>query len=191
MAGCAVVADSQNPDPKEDPTNRWWVDSSGKERAKPQPAPANIAGAKFFRAGIGFSQEPARERLTDNNLRIVKAAMPEEGRWSYVKLGEQSFSERERERISREIALPSYARGVLVDCGRSVRLLVTGTPIGERLLDLTLNEAPSFDCWIRDEWVREIVFKDTTAAIRAFKRLIPEYLSPEAVALAEEISARA
>jgi hypothetical protein len=185
------VAESQNPDQKQEPTNRWWVDSSGKERAKPQVAPSNVAGAKFFRAAVGFSQEPARDRLTDNNLKIVKSAMPEIGRWSYVKLGDAAVSERERERIEREVALPSYARGVLVDCGRSVRLLVTGTPIGERLLDLTLGEAPSFDCWIREEWVREIVFKDANAAVRAIKRLIPDYLSPEAIALAEEISARA
>lgn len=188
------MAETENPDQKQqeqDPTNRWWVDTSGKDRHKVQPAPTNLPGSKFFRAGAGFSQEPARDRLTDNNLKIVKQAMPEEARWSYVKLGDAAVAERERERIEREVVLPPYARGVLVDCGRSVRLLVTGTPIGERLLDLTLGEAPSFDCWIRDEWVREIVFKDSNSAVRAFKRLIPEYLSPEAIALAEEIAARA
>jgi hypothetical protein len=184
----------QNPDQKTDPVaNRWWVDSSGKDR-KPRPAPVvptALAGAKFFRAGEGFAQEPARDRLTDNNLKIVKGAAPQEGQWVHVQLNESSVPERERERIKREVALPPYARGVMVDCGRSLRLLVTGTPIGERLLDLTLGDAPSFDCWIRDEWVRETVFKDANFAIRAFKRLVPEYLSPEAIRLAEEIAARA
>lgn len=186
------MADTKTPDQKQDPTNRWWVESTGRARAQPQPSPAKPAvGSKFFRAGAGFSQEPARDRLTDNNLKIIKQATPEQGRWSYVKLGDAAVAERERDRITREIDLPAYARGVVVDCGRSVRLLVTGTPIGERLLELTLGEAPSFDCWIRDEWVREEVFKDGNAAIRAFKRLVPQYLSPEAIALAEEIQARA
>lgn len=190
--GCGAVTDPETPDQKTDPTtNRWWVDSSGKERSKPQPAPTAVAGAKFFRAAQGFAQEPARDRLTDNNLKIVRQAAPPEGEWVYVKLNESSFSERERERIQREVALPPYARGVIVDCGRSLRLLVTGTPIGERLLDLTLGEAPSFDAWVRDEWVRETVFKDSNFAIRAFKRLVQEYLSPEAIRLSEEIAARA
>lgn len=186
------MAEPETPDQKADPiANRWWVDSSGKERAKPQPAPTAVAGAKFFRAAQGFAQEPARERLTDNNLKIVKQACPPEGEWVYVNLNETSFPERELERIKREVALPPYARGVIVDCGRSLRLLVTGTPIGERLLDLTLGEAPSFDCWVHDEWVRETVFKDSNFAIRAFKRLVHEYLSPEAIRLSEDIAARA
>lgn len=185
------MADSKTPEKTQDPTTRWWVESGRKERPTTQLASADVAGAKFFRAGIGFSQEPARECLTDNNLKIVKQAMPEEGQWAYVKLGDSSFPEQERERITREVALPPYARGVVVDCGRSLRLLVTGTPVGERLLDLTLSGAPSFDCWIHDEWVREVVFKDANAAVRAFKRLLPEYLSPEAITLSEEISARA
>lgn len=186
------MADPKPPEPKLDPTNRWWVESGRKERSKPPVPAADVAGAKFFRAGAGFSQEPARDCLTDNNLKIVKQAAPDEGQWVYVKLGETNpFPARERTRITGEVALPPYARGVVVDCGRSIRLLVTGTPIGERLLDLTLSGAPSFDCWIRDEWVREMVFKDANTAIRAFKRLMPEYLSPEAIRLSEEIAARA
>jgi hypothetical protein len=186
------VAEPETPEQKPDAiANRWWVDSSGKERNRPQPAPTALAGAKFFRAAVGFAQEPARDRLTDNNLKIVRQAAPPEGEWVYVKLNDSAFSERERERITREIALPPYARGVIVDCGRTLRLLVTGTPIGDRLLDLTLGEAPSFDCWVHGEWVRETVFKDNNFALRAFKRLVPEYLSPEAIRLSEEIAARA
>jgi hypothetical protein len=155
------------------------------------PPTQAVAGSRFFKAGIGFEQEPARDRLTDNNLKILKEAMPVEGAWSYAKLSDAVFPARELERIKREVDLPGYARGVIVDCGRSVRLLVTGTPIGERVLELTLGEAPSFDCWVHDEWVREQVFKNGNVAIRAFKRLMQEFLSPEAISLAEEVSARA
>jgi hypothetical protein len=186
------VADSGPPEQKTDPiSNRWWVDSSTASKAKARPAAEGIAGSRFFRAGLGFEQEPARERLTDNNLKILKQAMPVEGAWSYIQLADTSFPQRERERIEREAPLPPYARGVLVDCGRSVRLLVTGTPIGERLLEMTLSEAPSFDCWVYDEWVREQVFKDAGAALRALRRFMEDYLSPEAIKLSQEIAARA
>jgi hypothetical protein len=184
------VPETPPPDQKDPTTNRWWVDSSGAARSKAQPASEGIAGSRFYRAGAGFEQEPARDRLTDNNLKILKEAMPVEGDWSYVKLGDATFPARELERIKREVALPAYARGVIVDCGRSVRLLVTGSPIGERVLELTLGEAPSFDCWVHDEWVREQVFKNANVALRAFKRLMHEFLSPEAIMLAAEVAAR-
>lgn len=190
--GRAAVAESEsrqaNPGAV---TNRWWVDSTTASKIKARPAPEGIAGSRFFRAGAGFEQEPARERLTDNNLKIIRQARPREGEWAYVRLGDEAFPQAERQRIEREVALPAYARGVFVDCGRSARLLVTGAPPGERLLELTLNEAPSFDCWICDEWVREMVFKDSRTAQRTFRQLIREYLSPEALELAREIAARA
>lgn len=187
-----AVAESDSRETKPDAaTNRWWVDSSTASKIRARPAPEGIAGSRFFRAGAGFEQEAARERLTDNNLKIVKQAVPKEGQWAYVRLGEKALPERERQRIEREVPLPGYARGVFVDCGRSARLLVTGTPPGERLLEITLNEAPSFDCWVGDEWVREMVFKDSRAALRTFRQLIQDYLSPQALDLARQIAARA
>ena len=102
-----------------------------------------------------------------------------------------AYPERELERIKRLVVLPPYARGVIVDCGRSVRLLITGTPVGERLLELALGEAPSFDCWVHQEWVREAVFDDADKALRALRNFIAEYLSPEGIAHAESVAARA
>jgi hypothetical protein len=68
---------------------------------------------------------------------------------------------------------------------------VTGTPLGERLLELTLGEVPSFDCWVRNEWVREALFDHADKALRALNQFIRDYLSPEGIACAEAIAARA
>ena len=106
-----------------------------------------------------FEQERARERLTDNNLKLLIAADPPEGGWSSVRLAETSYPERELERIKKLVNLPPYARGVIVDCGRSIRILVTGTPVGDRLLEMALGEAPSFDCWVHQEWVQRGVVR--------------------------------
>lgn len=172
--------------------DRWWVETRLKrrERAVVAPAPAAPVGSKFYRSGIGFNQETARSRLTDLNLKLLMQANPPEGGWGYVQLAETTFSERERERIKEQIGLPPYARGVLVDCGRSVRVLVTGTPLGQRILDLTLGDNPSFDCWIDGEWVRERLFRDTRGALGAMRRYIREYLSPEGIATWELLRAQ-
>ena len=170
--------------------NRWWVDLGGTEKVKVR-RPAGPAGSQFFEVAHDFEQERARERLTDNNLKLLHAANPPEGGWGYVQLAETSYPERELERIKRLVTLPQYARGLIVDCGRSVRLLVTGTPLGERLLELALGEAPSFDCWVHHEWVREVVFDDGDKALRALRGFVVEFLSPEGIAHAESIAARA
>jgi hypothetical protein len=170
--------------------NRWWVDLGGTEKVKTR-RPTGPAGSQFFQVAHDFEQERARERLTDNNLKLLHAADPPEGGWGYVRLAETSYPDRELARVKRLVVLPAYARGVIVDCGRSVRLLITGTPRGERLLELALGEAPSFDCWVHHEWVREAVFEDADKALRALCGFIKEYLSPEGIAHAEAVAARA
>jgi len=171
-------------------SNRWWVDIGGGEKSKPKRPPGPV-GARFYQSARDFEQERARERLTDNNLKVLTEANPPAGGWGYVRLAETTYPERELERIKKLVPLPPYARGVIVDCGRSVRLLVTGTPIGERLLELALGEAPSFDCWVHHDWVQEAVFADAERALKALQRFIRQYLSPEGIARHESIAARA
>jgi hypothetical protein len=171
-------------------TNRWWVDLGGTEKTRPK-RPPGPAGSQLFQVGLDFEQEKAKDRLTDHNLKLLTMADPSEGGWGYVRLAETSYPERELERVKKLVALPPYARGVIVDCGRSIRILVTGTPMGERLLELALGEAPSFDCWVRNEWVREALFEDADKALKALQRYMREYLSPEGIARAEAIAARA
>jgi hypothetical protein len=172
--------------------DRWWVETGDKKKERPAPVvvPAAPVGSKFYRSGIGFEQETARSRLTDLNLKLLMQANPPEGGWGYVQLAETTFSESQRERIKEQIGMPSYARGVLVDCGRSVRVLLTGTPIGQRILDLTLGDNPSFDCWVDGEWVRERLFRDQRSAIGAIRRYIRDYLSPEGIATSEALRAQ-
>ena len=178
--------------PAQQPTvaNRWWVDLGGAANVKVRRS-SGLAGSQFFQVAHDFEQERARDRLSDNNMKLLHAAEPPAGGWGYVRLAETSYPERELERIKRSVMLPGYARGLIVDCGRTVRLLITGTPTGERLLELALGAAPSFDCWVHHEWVREAVFDDADKAMRALRNFITEYLSPEGIAHAESISARA
>ncbi len=177
--------------------DRWWVDFGPKDkgRSAPAPVPAPVpvppVGQKFYRAAKGFEQEAARSRLTDLNQKLLVDANPDLGQWGYVNLVERPFSEKEAERIRHTLDLPEYARGAFIDSGRTVRLLVTGTPIGERILELALTREPSFDCWIQGEWVKEELYKDRKRALRAFRDYIVRYLSPEGIATWESDRARA
>ena len=115
---------------------------------------------------------------------------PGPGAWGYVQLADKPHNAQNRARITAQITLPPYARGVVVDCGRTLRLLVTGTPAGERVLDLTLGDVPSFDAWIEREWVRERVFRDQRSALSALRRYIVDLLSPDAIAVAQSMRAQ-
>lgn len=179
------MSEKKDPEPQQPTvTDRWWIEVGEKRRNVPK-RPSGPAGMSFFRTGEGFEQEKARSALTDLNLKLLQEANPPEGGWSYLLLVGPPFPERERERIKNLVALPSYARGAVIDSGRLIRLLVTGTPIGGRILELALGEAPSFDCWIESEWVEEAVFQDADRALRAFRKYIESYLSPEAIARQE------
>lgn len=179
-----------SPDPEQKDENgkavkdRWWVDFGDKQRAQPLPprVESEPVGSKFYSAGKGFDQEVARTRLTDLNQKLLVEANPPEGGWGYVQLAEQRFSERESERVRGVVNLPPYARGAVIDSGTTIRLLVTGTPIGDRVLELVLGEEPSFDCWIRGEWVREALYKDQRKALAELRKYIEEFLSAEGIA---------
>lgn len=170
--------------------NRWWVELGNAEKVKVKRPPGPV-GSQFFQAACDFDQERARERLSDNNRKLLSAADPPPGGWGYVRLAESTYPGRELERVKKLLPLPSYARGLIVDCGRSLRILVTGTAIGECVLELALGETPSFDCWVHQEWVREALFDDADKALKALQRFIREYLSPDAIARSEAIVARA
>ncbi|GBD27725.1 hypothetical protein HRbin30_03080 [bacterium HR30] len=163
---------------------KWWVDTTRAENIRGR-RPGGPAGMRFYEVARGFEQEKARERLTDNNLKVLLDASPNLGEWKVIHFTEKHFPRRELERVKNMVLLPAYARGVIVDCGRNVRLLVTGERIGERVLELTLGETPAFDAWIGDEWVAEREFRGANRALREFRRLIREYLSPEAIAAYE------
>ncbi|OQY65387.1 MAG: hypothetical protein B6D46_13820 [Polyangiaceae bacterium UTPRO1] len=68
---------------------------------------------------------------------------------------------------------------MVVDSGRSVRFVITGDPVGERVLEFTLGEASSFDCWIREDWVREGLVRDLDDALGRARRIIAELLDPQ------------
>lgn len=170
-------------------TDRWWVDTDRKRR-EPLKRPATPIGSALFQAAEGYDQDRAHGHLTDTNLKLLRESDPPERGWGYLQLAESAFPEQRREQIKRLVDLPPYARGAVIDSGESVRLLITGRVLGERILELTLGEVPSFDCWLEGDWVYEALYENAEQAIAALREHIREYLAPESIARWRELRAQ-
>ena len=163
--------------------NRWWVDTGkAKERARAGVSGKQLpVGSKFFDIGYEFDQECARTRLTDLNLKILEEARPPLGGWAMVQMvPNECVPAADLERMKQRLPLPRNARGVIVDCGRTVRFVITGEPVGERILEFTFGEESSFDCWIRGDWVREELFSSLDEALRKARPYMGQYLESRA-----------
>jgi hypothetical protein len=170
--------------PKPTVENRWWVDSAtakdrrggGSAEGSSRQAVAPIVGARLFGVGRDFDQDRARSRLTDSNLNWLREANPAENEWAYLAMIAERSPRELIERVKRAIRLPRGARGVLVDSGSSLRVIVTGKPIGERIAELTLGGDSSLDAWVQGEWVQEKPFRSRERALREASAFIARFL---------------
>src|SRR5262245_57635888 len=157
----------------------WWVEKlKARERAKPEEHQALI-GASFFRSVEGYDQEQATKNLTDLNLKLLTQANPEPGAWAYLPLIGERSAPQEIERIKRALPLPPDARGVVVDSGHALRAVITGTPVGERLLEFNFMDEASFDFWIKGEWVCEQVYRGKRELLRRAADLLRRYMAKD------------
>jgi hypothetical protein len=181
------AAESAQPEPRPAVENRWWVDSGtgkGKPPAYASPAeaegaggrPVRLAGERLFRAGRDFDQDRARSRLTDSNLNWIKEANPPEDGWAYVAATEGRSRADLIARVKQTVRLPRGVRAVLIDSGSSIRVVATGKPVGERLVELTIGADSAFDAWLEGDWVCERAYRGRDRALRDASRLFARYL---------------
>jgi hypothetical protein len=161
--------------------NRWWVDSGSHRERRSAPARREvegepIVGQVFFAVGKDFDQDRARANLTDSNLNLIREANPAEGTWAYLPMTPDRTSPELLEKVQRALRLPKWARGVLVDSGTSLRAIASGTPVGERVVELSLGASSCLDAWVGGEWVREKAFRNRDRALREGGRLLVRYL---------------
>jgi hypothetical protein len=170
--------------PKAAVENRWWVeqaDAAAKERRQASVVqtalpPHALPGAKLYLVGKDFDQEAARARLTDSNLNFLRAANPAANEWAYLATAKERSPEELVRKTQHALRLPAGARGVLIDSGSSLRAIVTGQPVGERIIEITLADDSCFDAWVHGDWVCEKVFASRERALRESGSLIATYL---------------
>jgi hypothetical protein len=153
--------------------NRWWVETTVKrprEGKSEQDLPKLPVAAGFYTVARDYDQERAKDDLTDNNLRIAREANPQPGQWVYVPMTEDHYPERLTKRVKDEFRLPREARGVILDHGRLVRLLVCGPELADWMIDVTLSEEPSIEVYVWSTMYRERMFKRAEDALRQARR---------------------
>lgn len=153
--------------------NRWWVETvvkrprQGKSEAELPKLPVAMG---FYSVARDYDQDRAKEDLTDNNLRIARQADPQPGQWAYVAMTNEHYPPRLIKRIKDEFRLPREARGIVLDHGRVVRLLVCGPELEDWMIDVTLGDEPSVDVYVWGVMQRERLFRRAEEALRQARR---------------------
>jgi hypothetical protein len=153
--------------------NRWWVETTAK-RPKQAKSEADLpklpVAMGFYAVARDYNQDRAKEDLSDNNLRVAKEANPQPGQWVYVAMTDEHYPPRLIKRVKEEFRLPREARGVVIDHGRVVRLLVCGPQLEDWIVDITLSDEPSVDVYVWGTMYREKLFKRAEEALRQARR---------------------
>ncbi|MGH7812713.1 MAG: hypothetical protein ACREQI_01745 [Candidatus Binataceae bacterium] len=153
--------------------NRWWVETRVKKpkQAKTEAEMPQLPVAMaFYEVARGYDQDRAKDDLTDNNLRIARAANPPQGGWTQVEMTEKHAPANVIDRIKNEFKLPREARGIVLDHGRVVRLLICGPELEDWMLDVTLGDEPSVDAYVWNVMYREKIFKRAEDALRQARK---------------------
>jgi hypothetical protein len=158
---------------------KWWIDRGPvKEREKPAAAVRGIVEKWAYELLKGYNQDQAAKNLVDINSRLLREVPIAPGTWGYFSMEVGTYRSEKLSKIKNGLPLPPGARGLVIDAGFSVRLLISGEPIGERFLDVNFTEEPSLDYWVHGELVEERVFANVGEALKKIRPHLPWYLNP-------------
>jgi hypothetical protein len=161
---------------------KWWVDRGPvKEREKPVAAVRGIVEKWAYELLKGYNQDQAAKNLVDINSRLLREVPVAPGTWSYFSMDVGTYRPEKLSKIKNGLPLPVGARGLVIDAGFSVRLLISGEPVGERYLDINFTDEPSLDYWVQGELVEERIFASIGEALKKIRPHLPRYLNPPKV----------
>lgn len=168
------------PDEKTQPfeETKWWIDRGPvKEREKPAAPVKGIVEKWAYELLKGYNQDQAVKNLVDINPKILKELSVAPGEWGYFSLEVGTYPAERLVRIKSGLPLPPGARGIVIDAGYSVRVVITAEPIGERYVDINFTEAPSLDYWVNGQLVAERVFSNVGEALKKIRPDLAAYLN--------------
>jgi hypothetical protein len=159
--------------------SKWWIDRGPvKAREKPAEPVKGIVERWAYDLLKGYNQDQAVKNLVDINARILKELSVAPGRWGYFSLEVGTYPPDKLNKIKSGLSLPPGARGMIIDAGYSVRVVITGEPMGERYVDINFTDAPSLDYWVNGQLVEERVFSNLGEALKRIRPALPGYLRP-------------
>jgi hypothetical protein len=157
---------------------KWWIDRRAvKERDKTAEPVKGIIEKWAFELLKNYNQDEAAKNLVDINQRIFKGLTIGTGEWGYYSLEVGTYPPEKLNRLKSSLPLPSGCRGIVIDAGFSVRVIITGEPVGERYVDINFVDAPSLDYWVNGQLIEERVFSNIGEALKRIRPDLPGYLT--------------
>lgn len=158
---------------------KWWIDRGPvKEREKKSQLGRGIVEKWVYEMLKDYKQEQAVRNIVDINPRMLKELSVPMGEWGHFSLGVGSYPANNLAKIKSSLPLPPNGRGLIIDAGYSVRVMITGEPTGERLVDINFTEAPSLDYWVGNELVEEKLYSSIDDALKKLKGALSNYINP-------------
>jgi hypothetical protein len=159
---------------------KWWIDRGPvKERDKPAEPVKGIIEKWAYELLKNYNQDQAAKNLVDINAKILGGISVVPGEWGYYSLDVGTYPAEKLAKIKSGLPLPAGARGIVIDAGYSVRVIITGEPVGERYVDINFTDAPSLDYWVNGQLVEERVFSNVGEALKRIRADLPSYLKPK------------
>ena len=158
---------------------KWWIDRRAiKERDKAAAPVKGIIEKWAFELLENYNQDEAAKNLVDINLKIFRELNVEPGQWGYYSLDIGKYPPEKLEKIKAALPLPPGARGIVIDAGFSLRIMITGEPVGERYVDINFVDTPSLDYWVKAQLIEERVFSNIGEALKRIRVDLPSYVIP-------------
>jgi hypothetical protein len=172
------MADDKTQQPFEE--SKWWIDRGPvKEREKPAEPVKGIIEKWAYELLKGYNQDQAAKNLVDINPRLLKELSVPPGQWGYLSLEVGVYPVEKLNKIKGGLPLPAETRGIVIDAGYSVRIVITGEPIGRRYVDINFTDAPSLDYWVDGQLIEERTFLNVGEALKRIRSDLARYLKPQ------------
>jgi hypothetical protein len=158
---------------------KWWIDRGPvKEREKATAPEKGIIEKWAYELLRNYNQDQAARNLVDINAKLLSGLSVAPGEWGYYSLEIGTYPSERLAKIKSGLPLPLGARGLVIDAGYSVRVIITGEPLGERYVDINFTDAPSLDYWVKGQLVEERVYSNVGEALKRIRPELPRYLAP-------------
>ncbi len=157
---------------------KWWIDRGPvKEREKTAAPEKGIIEKWAYELLRNYNQDQAAKNLVDINTKLLNGLSLAPGEWGYYSLEIGNYPPEKLSKIKSGLPLPPGSRGIVIDAGFSVRIIITGEPVGERYIDVNFTDAPSLDYWVNGQLVEERVYSNLGEALRRIRTELARYLT--------------
>jgi hypothetical protein len=158
---------------------KWWIDRGPavKEREKAAAPERGIIEKWAYELLRNYNQDQAAKNLVDINTKLLHGLAVSPGEWGYYSLEIGNYPPEKLAKIKSGLPLPPGTRGIIIDAGYSVRIIITAEPVGERYVDINFTDAPSLDYWVKGQLVEERVYSNVGEALKRIRPALPHYLN--------------